>query len=165
MCGDCAVMRTKCVQENMIFSGKTQDVYGKSMFWKKLSKNHKNFYWMSSCNITNSFIGILISRTLERLHWSLTTWKAQTTVVFGVAALPLRTHFQLLFFHASLVVVEVLEVPHGRPAIVAQVFLVLGMQKLERLGRIAADAVEVHAQVGHAPFSQLVGVVKLKSNF
>lgn len=44
MCGDCAVMRTKCVQENMIFSGKLKEKYRKSMFWKKLSKNHKNFY-------------------------------------------------------------------------------------------------------------------------
>lgn len=69
-----------------------------------------------------------------------------------MTALPLQIHLQLLFFHASLVVIEVLEVPNGRPAIVAQIFLVLGMKELERLGRIAANAVEIDTQVGHAPF-------------
>lgn len=61
-------------------------------------------------------------------HRELTTWKAHATLIFilNLAAIALLVAIHLV--HASLIVVKVLKIPNRRPAILAQILLILWMQ-------------------------------------
>jgi hypothetical protein len=70
-------------------------------------------------------------RPLKQL---LTTREAQAAAVsVGMTVLLVHVHLYLLLVHAALVVVVVLQVPDGWPAIFAQIFLVFRVQLLQRL--------------------------------
>lgn len=88
--------------------------------------------------------------------------KAQAS---GVVAAPLERLGDALLFLALgdvlFVIVALLQVPDGRPAVVRQVRLILRVQVLEHFGRLPAQRVVVGRQVGEAPVGQLVRIVNL----
>lgn len=93
----------------------------------------------------------------------LTTWEAQAAVVFTMAVFLVQVHLDFLLLHAPLIIIVVFEVPNGRPAIFPKIFLIFRVKQLQRFGRVAANAVVIDAQVRHAPFSELMRVVKLRN--
>lgn len=104
--------------------------------------------------MANQFSCISISHSLKSKYLSLlTTREAQAAVVVSVAAFLVHIHLYPLFFHVSLIVVVVFQVPDWRPTILSQVFLVFGMKELERFRRVTANAVVIDTEVRHAPFS------------
>lgn len=77
------------------------------------------------------------------------------------AALQRGLEFLVALRQAFLVVVVVLQVPDGRPPVLHQVVLVLGVQDAQAARGHAAQLVVVDAEVVHAPVGQLVSVVQL----
>lgn len=63
------------------------------------------------------------------------------------ASLLVQIHLKLLFLHATLIVVVVLQIPNGWPTILPQVLLVVRVKQLQRLRRMTTNAVVVNAQI------------------
>lgn len=141
------------------------------------------FLWINPLNLFVSFIcaahRLIKPRTLlfgrtgtthvvqwiwVNWHFTLTTRKAQTTVIIIIVVVRFAAMFTFTvqFIHASLIIIEILQIPHRRPSILPQIVLVLGMQRSQAFRQRFANDIVVDAQKRHTPFGQLMGIVQLR---